>query len=115
MFMHLIVGVPPELAKQPAIGCTCALISGTAEVPGEQAGERARFNLDWHLQSCRTVRSAYIWKVLLGEGSVHDVGTLVAALTSSQRYVRVIAEPAPVARVAELREVPLVFKVTECV
>jgi hypothetical protein len=114
MYIILEASVPPELAKLPGISSTCALISGMAEVAGAQAGEPVRFDLDWNMMPFMSERRAYIWHLKLGEGCVHDACTLVAALTGSERHVTAINEPAPAARVAELREVPLVFNFINC-
>jgi hypothetical protein len=116
LFVSLEVGVPPELSKQPSIASTCALVSGTVQVPGSHAGELVNVRLDWRLRPSKSkpICRAYVWKLQLGEGAVHDMGTLVAALVGGGRVVRSVAAPAPAVRVAQLGELPLVFNVTAC-
>jgi hypothetical protein len=116
LWVHLEVGVPPELSKQPSdIASSSALVSGTVQVPGAQAGEMVSLGLDWSLKAYRSTRRAYVWQLQLEEGAVHDLGTLVAALTGKGRWIKSVAAPAPAARVAQLSELPLVFNVTGCV
>jgi hypothetical protein len=116
LYVHLEVAVPPELSKQPSdIASSSVLVSGTVQVPGAQAGQVVSLGLDWSLQAYRSKRWAYVWQLQLGEVAVHDMGTLVAALTGKGRWIKSVAAPAPAARVAQLGELPLVFNVTACV
>ncbi len=115
LFVHLEVSVPPELSEQPSdIASSSALVSGTVQVPGAQAGQLVSLGLDWSLQAFKSQRQAHVWQLQLGEGAVHDMGTLVAALTGKGRWIKSVAAPAPAARVAQLSELPLVFHVTAC-
>jgi hypothetical protein len=117
LFVCLEVGVPPELSEEPSIASTCALVSGTVQVPGSHAGQLVSMGLDWRLRpsKSKSICRADIWLLQLGEGAVHDLGTLVAALVGGGRNVRSVAAPAPAARVAQLSELTLAFNVTACV
>ena len=116
LFFHLAVRVPPELCKQPSdIASRSVLVSGAVQVPGAQAGQLVSLGLDWLLIADGSTRHACIWFLHLGEGAVHDMGTLAAALTGRERAVVSVGAPAPAARVAQLGELPLVFSVTSCV
>ncbi len=116
LFVHLEVSVPLELSKQPSIASSSALVSGMVQVPGAQAGQVVSLGLDWWTVPTNFVRRTYIRQLQLGEGAVHDLGTLAAALTTGgARNVISVAAPAPAARVAQLGELPLAFNVTGCV
>jgi hypothetical protein len=85
--LYLRIYLAVHSPNTPTIAC-CPIVNGTAQMPGGHTGAQVSMDLAWCQSSCAPDHRSYVWMLTLGQGAVHNMGTLVAAIASTERLAR---------------------------